>query len=121
MTRHIEIFREFTFESAHRLPNVPEGHKCARLHGHSYRLTVTVAGAIDPELGWVMDFGDLKEVVQPLVATLDHHTLNEIQGLQNPTSENLAAWIWDRLAPEVEGLRSVSIRETSNSGCNYYG
>ncbi|MGV9795285.1 6-carboxytetrahydropterin synthase QueD [Gordonia sp. NPDC003422] len=117
----MEIFREFTFESAHRLPNVPEGHKCARLHGHSYRLTVTVEGPVDTRFGWVMDFGDLKEAVQPLVRTLDHHLLNEIEGLENPTSEILAVWIWDRLSPDIQGLHSVQIRETSTSGCTYYG
>ncbi|MFI8775104.1 6-carboxytetrahydropterin synthase QueD [Gordonia sp. NPDC062954] len=117
----MEIFREFTFESAHRLPNVPQGHKCARLHGHSYRMTVTVEGPVDGRLGWIMDFGELKEVVQPLVRTLDHHVLNEIEGLENPTSENLAVWIWDRLSPDVRGLRAVQIRETATSGCTYYG
>ncbi|MFW0793291.1 6-carboxytetrahydropterin synthase QueD [Gordonia sp. CPCC 205515] len=117
----MEIFREFTFESAHRLPNVPEGHKCARLHGHSYRLTVTVGGPIDDRLGWVMDFGDLKTAVEPLVRSLDHRALNEVEGLENPTSENLAIWIWDRLSPDIQGLRSVRVRETATSGCTYYG
>src|SRR6478752_2152122 len=89
-----EIFREFTFEAAHRLPNVPEGHKCARLHGHSYRLSVHVVGPLDPEFGWVMDFGDIKQVVNPVVGELDHYYLNEIAGLENPTSEVLAKWLW---------------------------
>ncbi len=121
MTRRMEIFREFTFESAHRLPNVPDGHKCARLHGHSYRLTVTVEGPVHRELGWVMDFGDLKQLVQPLVQTLDHRVLNDIPGLENPTSENLAIWMWDRLAPDIRGLHAIQVRETATSGCTYFG
>ncbi|WP_083900295.1 6-carboxytetrahydropterin synthase QueD [Gordonia paraffinivorans] len=117
----MEIFRDFTFESAHRLPNVPEGHKCARLHGHSYRVTVTVGGPVDPHHGWVMDFGDLKKAVQPLVETLDHRVLNEIEGLTNPTSENLAVWFWDRLSDVVENLKCIQIQETATSGCRYFG
>jgi 6-pyruvoyltetrahydropterin/6-carboxytetrahydropterin synthase len=86
----IEIFREFTFEAAHRLPNLPAGHKCFRLHGHSYHVTVHVKGPIDDELGWVMDFGDLKAAVKPVLDRLDHYYLNDIEGLENPTSEVLA-------------------------------
>jgi 6-pyruvoyltetrahydropterin/6-carboxytetrahydropterin synthase len=116
----MEIFREFTFEAAHRLPNVPAGHKCARLHGHSFRVEVRVAGPVDPEAGWVMDFGDLKAAFRPLHDTLDHHYLNEIEGLDNPTSENLARWIWDRLAGTLP-LSAVQVRETCTSGCVYRG
>ncbi|HEX6779115.1 MAG TPA: 6-carboxytetrahydropterin synthase QueD, partial [Ktedonobacterales bacterium] len=90
----MEIFKEFTFEAAHRLPNVPPGHKCARLHGHSFRVEVHVRGPVDPETGWVMDFGDIKETFQPYYDQLDHNYLNEIAGLSNPTSEHLARWIW---------------------------
>ncbi|GAA0254368.1 6-carboxytetrahydropterin synthase QueD [Saccharothrix mutabilis subsp. mutabilis] len=117
----MEIFREFTFEAAHRLPEVPEGHKCARLHGHSYRVTVHVEGPVDPTAGWVMDFGDVKAAFKPLEEQLDHHYLNEVPGLENPTSENLAVWIWDRLAPGLPGLSSVTVRETCTSGCTYRG
>lgn len=121
MTNTVEIFREFNFEAAHRLPNVPDGHKCARLHGHSYRFSVHVAGPIDPHLGWVMDFGDIKAVVQPLVERLDHYYLNEIDGLENPTSEVLACWLWERLDPELPGLTAITVRETCTSGCTYRG
>src|SRR3954468_18241054 len=95
----MEIFKEFGFEAAHRLPNVPEGHKCARLHGHSFRVEVTVRGAVDPRTGWVMDFGELKEKFRPLEEALDHRYLNEVAGLENSTSENIARWIWVRLKP----------------------
>jgi 6-pyruvoyltetrahydropterin/6-carboxytetrahydropterin synthase len=116
-----EIFREFTFEAAHRLPNVPEGHKCARLHGHSYRVEVRVGGEVGEESGWVVDFADLKAAFKPLHAILDHHYLNEVPGLENPTSEVLAKWIWDRLLPSLPGLREVIVRETCTSGCSYKG
>lgn len=117
----MEIFREFTFEAAHRLPRVPEGHKCARLHGHSYKVTVHVEAPVDPELGWVMDFGDIKQAFKPIDAQLDHYYLNDIEGLDNPTSENLARWIWDRMVTELPGLSAITVRETCTSGCTYRG
>jgi 6-pyruvoyltetrahydropterin/6-carboxytetrahydropterin synthase len=116
-----EIFREFTFEAAHRLPNVPEDHKCARLHGHSYRVEVRVGGEIGDESGWVLDFADVKAAFKPLHEVLDHHYLNEVPGLENPTSEVLAKWIWDRLQPALPGLVEVIVRETCTSGCSYRG
>lgn len=121
MTHHAEIYREFTFEAAHRLPNVPEGHKCARLHGHSYLAVVHVAGPVGEETGWVQDFGDIKAVFKPLEEQLDHHYLNEVPGLENPTSEVLAKWIWDRLVEELPNLTEVRVRETCTSGCIYRG
>ena len=93
----MELFKEFTFEAAHLLPNVPVGHKCARLHGHSFKLIVHVEGPVDPELGWVIDFGDISAAVKPVINELDHYYLNDIPGLENPTSEVLVRWIWDRL------------------------
>ncbi|MGH4027283.1 MAG: 6-carboxytetrahydropterin synthase QueD [Pseudonocardiaceae bacterium] len=116
----MEIFREFTIEAAHHLPRVPEGHKCARLHGHSYRVEVHVDGPVAPETGWVMDFADVKEAFRPLHERLDHHYLNEVEGLDNPTSENLARWIWERLQGALP-LSAVVIRETCTSGCVYRG
>jgi 6-pyruvoyltetrahydropterin/6-carboxytetrahydropterin synthase len=116
----VEIFREFTFEAAHRLPKVPADHKCARLHGHSFRVEVHLRGPVDPDLGWVMDFGAVKAAFTPLHDQLDHRYLNEIPGLENPTSENLAAWIWDRLRHELP-LSAILIRETCTSGCVYRG
>ena len=117
----MELFKDFTFEAAHRLPNVPEGHKCARLHGHSFHVRVAVSGEVDPRLGWVMDFADIKAVVKPIIEELDHYYLNDIPGLENPTSENLAKWIWDRLYPNLPQLGRVEIRETCTSGCIYRG
>jgi 6-pyruvoyltetrahydropterin/6-carboxytetrahydropterin synthase len=116
----MEIFREFTFEAAHQLPRVPEGHKCARLHGHSYRVEIHVRGEVGPNTGWVMDFGDLRTAFQPLHEQLDHRYLNEVPGLENPTSELLARWIWDRLAEQLP-LSAVQVRETCTSGCIYRG
>ena len=103
----MEIYREFTFESAHRLPHVPAGHKCARLHGHSYRVQVHVSGPVGEQSGWIMDFAELREAFAPLLAQLDHYYLNEIPGLENPTSENLARWIWRRLKPTLPLLSAV--------------
>lgn len=117
----MEIFKEFSFDAAHRLPNVPPDHKCARLHGHTYRLEVWVRGPVDPKLGWVLDFGDLKRVVQPVMAQLDHVCLNDVPGLENPTSENLARWIWRALVAELPGLCRIVVRETRSSGCVYDG
>ena len=117
----MEIFTELGFEAAHRLPHVPEGHKCARLHGHSFRVEVHVEGPVDPERGWVLDFADVRAACAPLRDQLDHRYLNEIDGLENPTSENVARWIWARLAPAVPGLSAIVVRETCTSGCVYRG
>lgn len=115
----MEIFREFTFEAAHRLPRMPEGHKCGRLHGHSYRVEIRVGGPVREDVGWVMDFAEIKAEVEPLLDRLDHRYLNEVDGLGNPTSENVARWIWDRL-PSLP-LSAVVVRETCTSGCIYRG
>lgn len=117
----MEIFTEFRFEAAHRLPNVPEGHKCARLHGHSFRVEVHVAGPVGADTGWVMDFADVRAACEPVRLELDHYYLNDIAGLDNPTSEVLARWIWDRLAPALPGLAAIVVRETCTSGCVYRG
>jgi 6-pyruvoyltetrahydropterin/6-carboxytetrahydropterin synthase len=117
----MEIFKEFTFESAHRLPNVAPGHKCGRMHGHSFRCEIHVRGEVGRDTGWIMDFADIKTAFAPLHDRLDHNLLNEIEGLSNPTSEVLARWIWDRLAPALPGLSAVVIRETCTSGCVYRG
>ncbi|HMC39811.1 MAG TPA: 6-carboxytetrahydropterin synthase QueD [Acidimicrobiales bacterium] len=119
--RKATVFREFGFEAAHRLPHVPDGHKCARLHGHSFRVEVHVTGPVDPDLGWVMDFADVRAAFAPLHDALDHRYLNEVPGLENPTSEHLAAWIWEHLvAGGLEPSRIV-VRETCTAGCVYEG
>ena len=117
----MELYKEFTFEAAHLLPNVPAGHKCARLHGHSFRVRVTIDAPVHPTLGWVMDFAELKAAWKPLDDALDHRYLNDIPGLENPTSERLAQWIWRRLRPALPMLACIEVRETCTSGCLYRG
>jgi 6-pyruvoyltetrahydropterin/6-carboxytetrahydropterin synthase len=117
----VEIFKAFTLESAHRLPNVPAGHKCARVHGHSFRVELHVSGLVDEHLGWVMDFADVKAAFDPLYRQLDHHYLNDVPGLENPTSENLAKWIWQKLKPVLPQLSAVVVHETCTSGARYTG
>ena len=117
----MEIFKEFRFEAAHRLPHVPSNHKCARLHGHSFIVQVFVRGPVGAQSGWVIDFADISAAWQPLHAVLDHNFLNEVEGLENPTSEVLARWIWRRIAPALPLLSQVVVRETCTSGCVYRG
>jgi 6-pyruvoyltetrahydropterin/6-carboxytetrahydropterin synthase len=117
----MEIFKKFTFEAAHRLPNVPEGHKCARLHGHSYSVEIHVNGKPDGTLGWIMDFAEIAAVVEPVIRQLDHYYLNDIDGLDNPTSENIARWLWNRLKPQLPPLSKIVVSETCTSGCVYTG
>ncbi len=117
----MEIFKEFTIEAAHRLPNVPPGHKCARLHGHSFHISIHVFGPVGESSGWVMDFADLKSAFRPIHDALDHQYLNEIPGLENPTSEHLARWIWRQLQPTLPQLCKITVKETCTSGCTYDG
>ena len=117
----MEIFKEFTFEAAHLLPNVPEGHKCGRLHGHSFYVKIFVSGEVDSHTGWIMDFADIKKAFSPIYDKLDHYYLNDIPGLENPTSENIARWVWMHLKPELPVLSKIEIRETCTSGCIYVG
>jgi len=115
------LTKSFTFEAAHRLPTFPEGHKCRRLHGHSFKVDVVVAGNVDQQRGYLVDYGDIKAAFEPIRQQLDHQYLNEIPGLENPTSEMLARWIWQRLAPVLPQLSAVIVRETCDSGCEYRG
>lgn len=117
----MKVFREFRFEAAHSLPDAPPGHKCRRLHGHSYRLVVFVDGPIEAATGWVIDFGELRKVVDPLIERLDHHHLNEIEGLEKPTAEMITKWIWDRLVGDLPGLCRLELYETAKCGCVYEG
>ncbi len=117
----IDLVKEFRFEAAHRLPRVPVDHKCARLHGHSFRIEVHVAGPVGPETGWLMDFADLQQAFAPLMDQLDHHYLNDIPGLENPTSEHLARWIWIRLKKRLPQLAQITVHETCTSRCIYRG
>jgi len=117
----MEIRKAFTIEAAHRLPNLPADHKCARLHGHSFNVEIACGGPIDPHKGWIIDYADIKQAFQPLYDQLDHNYLNDIPGLQNPTSEILAVWIWERLKPELHNLTAVIVHETCTTTCEYRG
>lgn len=117
----MEIFKVFKFDAAHQLPCVPAGHKCAKMHGHSFRVEIHVQGAVDSRTGWVMDFADIKAAFDPLLDQLDHKYLNDIAGLDNPTSENLCRWIWLRLKPTLPQLCKIVVQESPDSGCIYRG
>jgi|TARA_B110000305_G_C19112707_1_gene480505 6-pyruvoyltetrahydropterin/6-carboxytetrahydropterin synthase len=116
----MKIFKDFSFEAAHKLPLVPKSHKCSNLHGHSFKVRICVTGIVN-ELGWVMDFADLKLICAPVVDSLDHTYLNEIKGLENPTSENISKWLWMHLQYSLKNLESIEVMETCNSGCIYMG
>ncbi|HNA39054.1 MAG TPA: 6-carboxytetrahydropterin synthase QueD [Chitinophagales bacterium] len=117
----MQIFKQFSFDSAHFLPNVTVGHKCKEIHGHTYRLTVYIEGELDNELGWVIDFADLKHVIEPVINSIDHKLLNEIPGLENPTCERIAIWIWNQIKPNVPLLSKIELYETLSSGVVYEG
>jgi 6-pyruvoyl tetrahydropterin synthase/QueD family protein len=118
----VELSREFGFEAAHRLPRVPADHKCYRMHGHSFRIEVCVAGEVDATSGWLIDFGEIREFVEPLLLSeLDHRTLNDVPGLENPTSEQLCMWLWRRLKPRFPGLAAITVHETCTARCTYRG
>lgn len=117
----VSLTKSFTFEAAHLLPNVPEGHKCRRLHGHSYTIRLILEGEVDEKIGWLIDFADVAAVFEPVRGRLDHYYLNEIEGLENPTSEVLAKWIWDRIAPDLSMLTAVVVEETCTNRVEYRG
>jgi 6-pyruvoyltetrahydropterin/6-carboxytetrahydropterin synthase len=118
---NVRLVKEYRFEAAHLLPNVPKGHKCQRLHGHSFKVELAIHGPVDEASGWFIDFGDLDEIWAPLHDTLDHHYLNEVPGLENPTSENLARWLWERVRPKLPQLSRVTVYETCDARCEYEG
>jgi len=117
----MEIYKDFSFDSAHFLPYVPDGHKCKNMHGHTYKLRVFVQGKPDPKLGWIMDFKELKDIVNPLIEQLDHRLINDIPGLDNPTAENITVWIWDRIKPLLRNLSKIELYETPTTGVIYAG
>jgi 6-pyruvoyltetrahydropterin/6-carboxytetrahydropterin synthase len=121
VTMNVRLVHEFRFEAAHRLPKVPPGHKCARLHGHSFRVELAVAGPVDPGTGWFIDYQLLYDAWTPLDSLLDHNYLNELPGLENPTSELLAAWVWERIKPALPSLVRVTVFETCEARCEYEG
>lgn len=119
--RTVRLVRTFTFEAAHRLPGAPPGHKCGRLHGHSFRIEVICEGEADEKTGWLIDFAEIKQAYHPLEECLDHHYLNEVPGLENPTAENIARWIWVRLKPALPMLNQINVAETCTARCEYRG
>ena len=116
----MKLYKDFTFEAAHQLPLVPKDHKCFQLHGHSFKVRVHVEGPVN-EMGWVIDFAEVKRICRPWIEMLDHSFLNEINGLDNPTSENIAIWLWGKLKDDLPQLSAVEIMETCSSGCIYSG
>ena len=117
----MDIYVSMSFDAAHCLPKVPAGHKCGNLHGHTFLVEIHAEGDVSDETGWVIDFGDIKAIAKPYIDQLDHAYLNEIEGLENPTSENIAIWIWDRLNPKIEGLARIVVKESPTSGAAYTG
>jgi 6-pyruvoyltetrahydropterin/6-carboxytetrahydropterin synthase len=117
----VELMKEYRFEAAHRLPRVAEGHKCSRVHGHSYKVELLVTGEVDPATGWLIDFGVIDECWGELHDRLDHRYLNDVAGLDNSTCENLAAYIWDAIHPRIPQLSGVTVWETTDSKCTYRG
>jgi 6-pyruvoyltetrahydropterin/6-carboxytetrahydropterin synthase len=117
----MDLRKTFQFEAAHLLPHLPETHKCRRLHGHSFKVEIVVTGECHPELGWVMDYADITKAFQPLWQQLDHYYLNEVRGLDNPTSENIAKWIWKKLKPDLQLLSEIVVAETCTAKCVYRG
>jgi 6-pyruvoyltetrahydropterin/6-carboxytetrahydropterin synthase len=119
--KSMEIYKEFSFDSAHYLPHVPDGHKCKNMHGHTYRLRVFIKGELDPRLGWIMDFKELKDALAPVMEQLDHKLINEIKGLENPTAENITVWIWNTIKPLLPLLSKIELYETPTTGVIYAG
>lgn len=120
--QEIELSKSYTFDAAHFLPKVPDGHKCKRIHGHTFRFKLYLRGKKDPELGWLVDFGDVTKKVKPILDNyLDHNFLNAIPGLSNPTSENIAIWLWDKLVDDIPLLYKITVHETCTSACTYIG
>ena len=117
----MDIYKKFSFDSAHYLPKLPEDHKCKRMHGHTFNVEIHITGSINPEIGWIMDFAEIKTICDPVIKKLDHRVLNDIKGLDNPTSENLAKWIWDKEKPQLTGLKKIIVSETCSTGCVFRG
>lgn len=115
------LVKDFTFEAAQTLPNVPEGHKCSRMHGHSFKLEIVVEGEVDPHTGWVYDHAEISRAMRPLLELLDHAYVNEISGLENPTIENMCAWLWRKLEPQLPGLAEIILHETPTARCIFRG
>ena len=117
----MNIYKIFNIESARSLPNLPDSHPCKNIHGHSFKIKITVSGKINKATGMVLDFNQIDEIFNPIHLLIDHKYLNDIKGLENPSSENLAIWIWKRLKPKLPTIIEIEIKETSETGCIYKG
>jgi len=117
----VRLVKTFRFEAAHDLPCFPPGHKCRRLHGHSFRFDVIVQGEVDPKIGYLIDYSDIKQICDPIVKQLDHYYLNDIPGLSISTSEMIAVWLWNKIKPELAMLDEIVVYETCTSACHYRG
>jgi len=115
------VYKKFTIESARSLPNLPDSHPCKRLHGHSFKIIITVKGEINKKTGFIIDFNDIDTAFNPIKNKLDHVYLNDIEGLNNPSSENICKWIWKKLKNKLPGLSMIEIKETTSTGCKYKG
>lgn len=118
---HACLTKKFGFEAAQTLPHVPAGHKCSQMHGHSFEIEISVEGEVDPKTGWLYDHAMITKVMAPLLAQLDHAYLNEIEGLENPTIENMCSWFWKKIAPQLPGLAEIILHETPTARCSYRG
>lgn len=114
------VFKQFRFEAAHSLPQLPDGHKCKRPHGHSYFVEVAISGDVCPETGFVVDYADISKAWAPLFDQLDHRDINEVIKPYS-TCEHLAIWIWRQMKPRFSGLVHVKVQETPNAGAIYTG
>ena len=121
MTMRVRLTHDFALESAHFLPRVPEGHRCRRMHGHTFDVAVTIEGEVDAQSGWLVDYADIERAFAGVRTALDHRLLNEVPGLENPTSERLCAWLWERLAPALPGMTAITVHETCTARCTYRG
>ncbi len=117
----MQIFRKFSFDSAHFLPNVPEGHKCRNIHGHTYKMIVFIEDDLDPKLNWVMDFAAINQAIDPIIKSIDHKLMNDIPGLENPTCEQIAIWLWNQIKEKIPQLVKIELNETPTSGVIYAG
>lgn len=116
---NFKLRQHFSIESARFLPNLPEGHPCAKMHGHSFKIILDLVGPINPNLGWVMDYNEIQAVANPILKSIDHQILNNVPGLENPTSELIAKWIYDRLKVKLPSLSQVTVAETPSTECLY--
>ena len=115
------IYKKFNIESARSIPNLPKTHPCHHIHGHSFKIIISVQGDVNEQNGFVVDFQDIDDAFDPLKKELDHSYLNDIEDLQNPTSENICIWIWNKIQSSLPNIYKIEIRETDSTGCIYKG